>query len=257
MMLSRRTFALLFAGSLLYASASAQEIKVMTAGGFTEAYQELVPLFEQKTHYKISTAYGPSMGGESNSIPMRLSRGEPVDVVILARPGLDDLIKSGKVDPSSCVDLVRSLTAMAVRAGARKPDISTLDAFKKALLEAKSIAYSDSASGIYISTELFQKLGVADQVLPKSKRTTGRVGLAVARGDAEIGFQQISELRPVQGIDIVGPLPPGAQKVTLFSAGISATAQQREAAQKLIDFFRSPEALPIIKKTGLEPIAHP
>src|SRR5579863_3601531 len=147
-------FALLF----LQGIAFAQEIKVMTSGAFTAAYQQLVPQFEKKTHYKVTTAYGPSMGGEPNSIPMRIDRGEPVDVVILARQGLDDLVKKGKVIPTSCVDLVVSQTGMAVKAGAPKPDISTLDAFKKALLAAKSIAYSDSASGIYISTELFQKL---------------------------------------------------------------------------------------------------
>ncbi|HEX5226838.1 MAG TPA: substrate-binding domain-containing protein [Bryobacteraceae bacterium] len=255
MRLVRRTLALAIpALLLLHAAAFAQEIKVMTSGAFTAAYRELVPQFEKKTHYKVTTAYGPSMGGEPNSIPMRLDRGEPVDVVILARPGLDDLVKKSKVIPASCVDLVRSETGMAVKAGAPKPDISTLDAFKKALLNAKSIAYSDSASGIYISTELFQKLGIADQVLPKSKRTTGQVGLAVARGDAEIGFQQISELRAVKGIDVVGPLPAGAQKVVLFSAGIATDSHNPDAAQRLIDFFLLPESAPVIKKSGLKPI---
>jgi molybdate transport system substrate-binding protein len=226
----------------------------MTSGAFTAAYRELVPQFEKKTHNKVVTSYGPSMGGEPNSIPMRMARGEPVDVVILARQGLDDLVQHGKVAPNSCMDLVRSETGMAVRAGAPKPDISTLDAFKKALLDAKSIAYSDSASGIYISTELFQRLGVADQVLPKSKRTTGQVGLAVARGDAEIGFQQISELRPVPGIEVVGPLPPGAQRVIVFSAGIAVSSKNPDAARALIEFLASPAAIPAITKSGLEPV---
>jgi len=251
----RRILALSSLSLLLFAAAaSAQEIKVMTSGAFTAAYRELVPQFEKKTHYKVTTAYGPSMGGEPNSIPMRLDRGEPVDVVILARQGLDDLVKKGKVIPASCTDLVRSETGMAVKAGAPKPDISTLDAFKKALLDAKSIAYSDSASGIYISTELFQKLGIADQVLPKSKRTTGQVGLAVARGDAEIGFQQISELLPVKGIDVVGPLPPGAQRVIVFSAGIAVDSHNPDAAQRLIDFFTLPESARTISKSGLKPM---
>ncbi len=236
--------------------AAGEEIKVMTSGAFTAAYQQLVPQFEHKTKYKVSTAYGPSMGGEPNSIPMRMERGEPVDVVILARPALDDLVKQHKVLADSCVDLVRSKTGMAVRAGAPKPDISTLEAFKKALLDAKSIAYSDSASGIYISTELFQKLGIADQVLPKSKRTTGQVGLTVARGDAEIGFQQISELLPVKGIDVVGPLPEGAQKVVVFSAGIAADSHNPDAARTLIEFFNLPQSAPVIQKSGLEPIRH-
>jgi molybdate transport system substrate-binding protein len=252
----RRQVTLTLLSFLLSQVALAQEINVMTSGAFTAAYRELVPRFEKETGYKITTSYGPSMGGEPDSIPMRIARGEPVDVVILARQGLDDLIKNGKVIPASAIDLVRSLTAMAVKAGAPKPDISTLEGFKKALLEAKSIAYSDSASGVYLSTELFPRLGIADQVLPKSKRTTGQVGLAVARGDAEIGFQQISELRPVPGIDIVGPLPPGAQRVMVFSAGIAAGSQNRDAARKLIEFFASAEAIPAIKKSGLEP-AHP
>jgi molybdate transport system substrate-binding protein len=250
----RRSFTLALFALLFLRGAFAQEIKVMTSGAFTAAYHLLVPQFEKKTHFKVTTAYGPSMGGEPNSIPMRLDRGEPVDVVILARPGLDELLKKGQVIPASCVDLVRSETGMAVKAGAPKPDISTLEAFKKTLLDARSIAYSDSASGIYLSTELFQRLGIADQVLPKSKRTTGQVGLAVARGDAEIGFQQISELLPVKGIEVVGPLPPGAQRVILFSAGIATHAQNPDGARTLIDFFTLPESAPVIKKTGLKPI---
>lgn len=225
----------------------------MTSGAFTAAYRELVPQFEQNNHVHIDTAYGPSMGGEPNSIPMRLRRGEPADVLILARPALDDLVKQGKVRPASCVDLVRSEIGAAVRAGAPRPDISTLDAFKQTLLNAKSIAYSDSASGIYLSTQLFQRLGIAQQVLPKSKRTTGQVGLAVARGDAEIGFQQISELRPVQGIEIVGPLPPGAQRITFFSAGIPVQAKNPKGARELINFLTSAAARPAITKSGLEP----
>ncbi|MGP0073298.1 MAG: molybdate ABC transporter substrate-binding protein [Bryobacteraceae bacterium] len=254
MTLGRRNFALTVLSVLLSQSlAFAQEIKVMTSGAFTAAYRELVPQFEHKTHYKVSTSFGASMGGAPDSIPVRIDRGEPVDVVILARPALDDLVKRGKVLPDSCVDLVRSKTGMAVKAGAPKPDISTLEAFKKALLDAKSIGYSDSASGVYISTELFQKLGIADEVLPKSKRFGGQVGIPVARGDVEIGFQQISELLPVPGIEIVGPLPPGAQKVVLFSAGISVDSHNPDAARTLIDFFTLPQSIPAIKKSGLEP----
>jgi molybdate transport system substrate-binding protein len=255
MPLRRRSFTFsllcfLFAGGAL----SAQQIKVMTSGAFTAAYREIVPQFEHKTKYKVVTSYGASMGGAADSIPVRIARGEPVDVVILARAGLDQLVKEGKVLPDSCVDLVRSKIGMAVRAGAPKPDIVTLEAFKKTLLEAKSIGYSDSASGVYISTELFQRLGIADQVLPKSKRYGGQVGLPIARGEAEIGFQQISELLPVPGIDIVGPLPPGAQKVTLFSAGIATDSHYADAARTLIEFFKLPQVAGIIKKTGLDPI---
>jgi molybdate transport system substrate-binding protein len=231
------------------------EIKVMTSGGFTEAYNKLTPEFERATQNKVVTAYGASMGGAPDSIPSRLKRGEPVDVVILAAPALDDLIQQGKVVAGSRVDLVRSSIGMVVRAGAPKPDIGTVDALKRALLDAKSIAYSASASGVYISTELFQRLGIADQVKGKSKRIVSeRVGTVVARGEAEIGFQQISELLPIPGVDYVGPLPPEVQKVTVFSAGIAAGAKEPDAARALIKFFTSPAAAPTITKSGLEPV---
>ena len=140
MTLGSRNLALTLLSVLLSQSlAFAQEIRVMTSGAFTAAYRELVPQFEHKTHYKVATSYGASMGGAPDSIPVRIDRGEPVDVVILARPALDDLVRRGKVLPDSCIDLVRSKTGMAVKAGAPKPDISTLEAFKKALLDAKSI----------------------------------------------------------------------------------------------------------------------
>lgn len=248
--------ALLAAGLLTLAGvAPAADIHVMTSGGFTAAYNELTPQYESATRDKVLTAYGASQGGAPDSIPSRLDRGEPADIVILAAPALEELIKKGKVVPGSRVDLVRSTIGMAVRAGAPKPDISTVDALKRTLLDAKSIAYSASASGTYLSTELFQKLGIADQVLPKSKRIVSeRVGTVVARGDAELGFQQVSELLPIEGIDYVGPLPAEVQKVTLFSAGIVVGAKEPEAAKALIRYFTSADAAPVISKTGLEPI---
>ena len=184
------------------------------------------------------------------------SAAKAIDVVIMASPALDDLIKQGKVLPTSRVDLVQSRIALAVKAGVPHPDISTLDALKHTLLAAKSIAFSDSASGVYLSTVLFPKLGIADQIKAKSKKIEADpVGGVVATGQFEIGFQQISELRPVKGIDIVGPLPPGAQRVTTFSAGIPVTSKQPEAAKELIKFLISPANLPVIEKTGLEAVA--
>lgn len=255
-MIRRRSFVVaLVAFVCLSGAASAQQqIRVMTSGAFTAAYQAILPQFKHKTHYDVVTSYGASMGGAPDSIPMRIARGEPVDVVIMARPALDQLVKDGKVLPDSCVDLVRSKIGMAVRTGAPKPDISSVDALKKTLLAAKSVAYSDSASGVYLATELFPKLGIADQVLPKSKRIAGSVGAAIARGEAEIGFQQISELLPVKGIEYAGPLPPEAQKVTLFSAGIAKDSANPDAARTLIDFFRLPEEARAIRKTGLDPV---
>jgi molybdate transport system substrate-binding protein len=169
------------------------------------------------------------MGTTHNAIPVRLERGEAIDVVIMAAPALADLIKQGKVRADSRVDLVRSKIGMAVKAGAPKPDISTVDALKRTLLAAKSIAYSDSASGVYLSTELFPKLGIADQIKGKTRKIEADpVGGVVATGEVEIGFQQISELRPVKGIDIVGELPPGAQRVTC----LPRASRQRQSIRR-------------------------
>ena len=244
----------LFCALLTASSVRAVDIKVVTSGAFTAAYLKLVPEYERATHDKLVTEFGPSMGTTHNAIPLRLERGEEIDVVIMAAPALADLIKQGKVRAGSRVDLVESRIGMAVKAGAPRPDISTVEALKRTLLAAKSIAYSDSASGVYLSTELFPKLGIADQIRGKSRKIEADpVGEAVAKGEVEIGFQQISELRPVKGIDIVGPLPAGAQKVTAFAAGIPATSKQPEAAKSLIQWLVSPVAFPVIKASGLDP----
>jgi len=238
-------------------SAAADEIKVMTSGGFTAAYLELAPEFERATGHHVVTE-ATSMGTGSTSIPARLERGEAIDVVIVAAADLEQLIKAGQVRPGTRVDLARSAIGAAVRHGAAKPDISSVDALRRTLLEAKSIAYSASVSGTYLSTELFQRLGIADAVLPKSRRIDGeRVAAVVARGDADIGFQQISELLPVAGIDFVGPLPPEVQRVTVFSAGVGTSATHAAAAQRLIDFLASPAAVAAIRKSALEAIDAP
>jgi molybdate transport system substrate-binding protein len=248
--------AALISGAALLTAATAPRtgIKVVTSGAFTAAYLELVPAYEDAAHIKLNTEFGPSMGTTHNAIPVRLERGEAIDVVIMAGPALEELIAKGKIVPASRVDLVQSKIGMAVKAGAPKPDISTVEALKRTLLEAKSIAYSDSASGVYLSTELFPKLGIAEKILGKTRKIEADpVGGVVATGEFEIGFQQISELRPVKGIDIVGELPPGAQRVTLFAAGIPVTSKNPEAAKALIAWLASPAAYPAIKKSGLEP----
>src|SRR3954464_10746756 len=254
---SFRAFALGVVGILLLASgASAAEVRVMISGGLTAAYKELVPEFERLTGNKVLTAYGPSMGTTTNAIPIRLERGEPADVLIMVGYALGDFIKQGKVVADSRVDLVTSPIGVAVKSGAPKPDISSADAIKRALLAAKSIAYSDSASGIYISTEMFQKLGIADEMKDKAKKIPATpVGEIVAHGDAELGFQQISELKPVAGIEIVGQLPPELQKIAVFSAGIASVSKEPEAGKALIKFLASPAAAPVIINSGMEPIA--
>src|SRR4030088_1789218 len=251
-----RSLALGLAGALLLAGAAgAAEVQVMISGGLTAAYNVLVPQFERLTGNKVLTAYGPSMGTTVNAIPVRLERGEPADVLIMVGYALGDLVTQGKVIADSRVDLVKSPIGIAVKSGAPKPDISSADAVKRALLAAKSIAYSDSASGVYVSTEMFEKLGVAEAMKDKARKIPATpVGEIVAHGDAEIGLQQISELKPVEGIDIVGPLPDDLQKITVFSAGIATVSREPDAGKALIKFLASPAARDTLVKSGLDPI---
>jgi molybdate transport system substrate-binding protein len=237
------------------AAADAAEIKVMSSAGFKAAYLELTTEFERTTGHKIVNAWGPSMGNTPQAVPNRIARGEPVDVVIMVGDALEKLIKDGKVVASSRTDLARAVVAAAVRAGAPKPDLGSVEAFKRALENAKSIAYSDSASGVYIETVLYPKLGISEEIKAKSKMIPAEpVGEVVARGDAELGFQQLSELVPVKGIDIVGPIPAEIQKETVLSTGLAAGATEPEAGAALIKFLSAPAAAAAIRKSGMEPM---
>lgn len=236
-------------------SESASEFRVMTSGAFTAAHLALVPQLERLTEAKIVTA-STSIGTGETSIPNRLKRGEVVDIVIVAESMLRQFIADGLVLAEGRAILARSSIAMAVRAGAAKPDISTVEALKNTLLQAKSIGYSASVSGEYLTTELVQRLGIADQVLGKCRLVGGgeRVGAVVARGELEIGFQQLSELLPLQGIAHITPLPPEVQKVSSFAAGVAASSLDRARARSAIAFLASPEAAKAITNSGLEPI---
>jgi molybdate transport system substrate-binding protein len=231
-----------------------EQVRVMTSGGTAAAHLALAPRFESATGHTVVTD-ATSTGLGADSIASRVRRGEAVDVVILTRAAIDELIGEGKIVAGSRVDLARSSIGMAVRRGAPKPDISSVDALKRTLLQARSIAFSAQVSGVYLSTELFPRLGIADEVMKKSTRVeVGRVGAVVARGEAEIGFQQISELLEVPGIDFVGPLPAPVQRVTVFSAGIAVGSRNPDAARALIEFFLSPAGLATMAKSGLDPI---
>jgi molybdate transport system substrate-binding protein len=241
-------------------AASAADVHVMISAGFYGAYSELGPAFERASGHPLVTTRGPSMGDSPEAIPARLSRGEAADVVILDGGAADELAKRGLVRADSKIELARSLIGMVVREGDAKPDISSVEALRTTLLAAKSIAYSDSGSGAYLSTTLFPKLGVAEQIAGKSRKIRGPpsgepVASVVARGEAEIGFQQVAELIHVPGTSFVGPIPAEVQPMFSFAGALTATVRQPEAATALIRFLASPEAALVISKAGLTPLS--
>lgn len=237
--------------------ASASEVRVMISGGMTAAYKELVRTFEARTGNVVVTAYGPSMGTTENAIPVRLARGERADVLIMVGEALEGLEKNGVADAATHVDLVRSPIGMSVRAGAAKPDISTVDALRATLLRAGSVVYSDSASGVYVERKLFARLGIEAEMRGKARMIPAEpVAMVVARGEAELGFQQVSELLPIAGADFVAKLPDDVQKITVFSAGLTRNAAEPAAGRALIAFIASNDAAPVLLRSGLEPIAH-
>lgn len=239
-------------------AASAAEVHVMISAGFFSAYAELGPVFERETGHRLVTTRGPSMGDSPEAIPARLARGETADVVILDGGAADELGVRGWVRAGSRVELARSQVGMVVRAGAARPNIGTVNDFKRVLLAADSIAYSDSGSGTYLSTVLFPQLGVADQIAGKSRKVRGPpsgepVAAVVARGEAAIGFQQVSELIHVAGVEFVGPLPAELQPGFSFAGAITQSAREPDAARALIQFLASPAAAAVISKAGLLP----
>jgi len=245
---------------LLMKPASAADVHVMISSGFHGAYSELAPAFERTTGHHLITTRGPSMGDSPEAIPARLARGEAADVVILDGGAADELGKRGLVQAASKVELARSLIGMVVREGAEKPDITSVAALRNTLLSAKSIAYSDSGSGTYLSTTLFQKLGVADQIAAKSRKVRGPpsgepVAAVVARGEAEIGFQQVAELIHVPGVTFVGALPADVQPMFSFAGVLTRTPQEPEATRALLVFLSSPAASAAITKAGLMPLS--
>ena len=255
---ARRLVAFGIAALLVPGAALAEEVRVMISAGFYPVYAELGPAFERATGHRLVTTRGPSMGDSPEAIPTRLARGEMADVVILDGGAADELAKRGVVRAGSKVVLALSQIGMVVRAGAAKPDISTVDAFKRTLVAVKSIGYSDSASGTYLSTTLFQKLGIADQVLGKSRKVRGPpsgepVAAVVARGEVEIGFQQVSELLHVPGVTFVGAIPKELQPGHSFAGAITSGARQPDAAAALLRYLSGREAATTLTKMGLTP----
>ena len=241
-------------------SVTAADIKVMISAGFFSVYKELGPAFEGTTGHKLITTRGPSIGDSPEAIPTRLARGEEADVVIMDGIGADLLDQRGLSRPGSRTPLAESFIGMVVRAGQPKPDISTMDALRKTLLAAKSIAYSDSSSGTFLSTIGFKKLGIAEEIAGKTRKVRGPpsgevVAAVVARGEAEVGFQQVPELIQVAGVDFVGTVPSDIQPPTFFVGALPKNSQYPDAAIALLRFLSSAEAAAVITKAGLKPLA--
>ncbi len=249
-----------FAALLMVGRASAADVRVMISAGFYGVYSELAPAFERASGHHLVTTRGPSMGDSPEAIPARLTRGEAADVVILDGGAADELGKRDLVRADSKTELARSLIGMVVRAGAEKPDIGSVETLRSTLLAARSIAYSDSGSGTYLATTLFPKLGIAEQIAGKSRKVRGPpsgepVAQVVARGEAEIGFQQVSELIHVAGVSFVGALPAEVQPGFSFAGAITRNVREPEAAATLLRFLASAEAAPVISKAGLMPLS--
>lgn len=224
------------------------EIKVLSSIATREAYLELVPQFEQSSGHKVTTTWAGT-----TAIMQRMAAGETYDLVIISSSELDQLIGQGKIASGSRVDLAKSGIGIAVRAGASRPDVRSSEALKTALLAAKTVGYTSGPSGVYMAG-LIERMGIADQVKPKHRTVPsgGTVGTIVASGDAEIGFQQVSELVHIPGIDYIGPLPADVQCVTVFSSGLQTGATQPDAAKALVAFLTTAAARTVMQKHGLE-----
>lgn len=237
--------------TMVPASALAQ-VKVMTSGGFAAPLREMLPEFEKATGVTVEVILGKSQGSGPDTIGSQLARGVAADVIIMSREGLNDLVSANRIVAHSDIDLAKTPIGLAVRAGASKPDISTVEAFKNTLLRAQSITFPSSTTGIYMTTKLFPQLGIASEVLPKSSN----VGVAaVANGNTEIAIQPVSELLHVPGTDFVGILPPEIQYISVFSTALVEGSSRSSEAKKLITFLSSENAKGAIRNSGMEPLA--
>jgi molybdate transport system substrate-binding protein len=226
------------------------DIKILSTHAVQEVLRELGPLFERAGRFSLTIDYDPA-----NALKRRIENGTAFDVVIVTRPVIDALAQQGKVRREACRDIGRSGLGIAVRQGAAKPDITTVDAFKRTLLAARSLVRSkEGTSGLHFET-LLDRLGIADAMRDKIVLgPSGRIAELVARGEAEMAVQQIPELLPVKGVQYVGPLPAELQLYTVFAAGVGSAAQDRAAAKAFVDAFATPSAVALFNAKGLEPI---
>jgi molybdate transport system substrate-binding protein len=253
MMLGAKVLAAALAALLVRPEGASAQMKVIISGGFSGAYEQLLPEFEQASGIKVTTGSGASQGDGPQTIGAQLARGEKADVVILSREGLDGLIAAKRIAAGTDVDLATVGIGLAVRAGAAKPDLGTVDAIKQALLKARAVAVPASTSGIWLVKELFPRLGIAQTINVKvSPRGAGATAM-VAAGDAELGVLPVSEILHDKGVELAGVFPAEIQFIQTFSAAVVAGASEAEAGKRLIEFLTSPRAAEAIKGAGLEP----
>jgi molybdate transport system substrate-binding protein len=225
------------------------EIKIISSMATQQVLADLVAQYRQASPQRVATE---AVGGVDAA--RRVQAGEAFDVVVLAANAIDQLIAAGRIVPGSRVDLVTSGVAVAVRSGAPRPDIGSEDAVKRTVLAARHIGYSTGPSGVYLA-KLFERWGIADEIQPRTVLVAAGVpvGSLVASGEVELGFQQLSELKHLTGIDVIGPLPPAIQLITTFSAGVATASTQPEAVRALLDFMVSPATAETKRKSGMEP----
>jgi molybdate transport system substrate-binding protein len=240
---------------LVHASAAQAQLKVMISGGFSTAYRQVLPEFEHLAGITVTTLSGASQGKGPETIAAQLGRGVVVDVVILSREGLGDLAGAGRIATGTDADLATAAIGVAVRAGAAKPDVSTIEGFKQALLNAKFVAVPASTSGIFLTTEVFPRLGIASRINTKIMPRGSQAAALVVNGEADLVVQPVSELINVHGLDYAGPIPMEVQLIQMFAAAVVSGSKEIEAGKRLIAFLASGRAAAAIKANGMEPAA--
>ncbi len=230
-------------------------LNVLISGGFSGAYEQLLPQFESACGIKVTTASGASQGTGPQTIGAQLARGVPADVVILSREGLTELIAAKRIAMATDVDLARVPLGVAVRAGAQKPDVATVEAFSQVLLDAKTVAIPASTSGIWLTTELFTRLGIAEKISVKMMPRGTDATRAVASGDADVGVLPVSEIVHAAGVELAGRIAPEIQFVQVFSAAVVAGSGEIAGARRLVAYLASAQASEAIRKSGMEPLS--
>jgi molybdate transport system substrate-binding protein len=230
-------------------------VNVMISGGFSSAYEQLLPKFERTSGIRVTTRSGASQGAGPQTIAVQLARGVSADVVILSREGLSELIAANRIIAGTDVDLARVSLGVAVQAGTPKPDVSTVEAIKQLLLKAKTVAVPGSTSGIWLRTDLFPRLGIVEKINVKATPRGTHATEMVAEGDADLAVMPVSEILHAAGVDFAGSLPPEIQFVQVFSAAVVVDSRDIDDAKRLIEFLASARASETIRKSGMEPLA--